>query len=124
MSDQQSQRTDTFAPPADFAARAHIKSLEQYESMYQRSIDDPEGFWAEMADQFYWHKKWDQVRSYDWRDIADTLKKRADSGGMVVINQDIYLVDPIGARFADIIFPAATWRSWFPMLVSCGLQRF
>jgi arsenite oxidase large subunit len=28
---------------------------------------------------------------------------------MVVINQEIYLVDPIGARFADIVFPAATW---------------
>jgi arsenite oxidase large subunit len=28
---------------------------------------------------------------------------------MVVWNQDIYLVDPIGARYADIVFPAATW---------------
>ncbi|MDP7602084.1 MAG: molybdopterin-dependent oxidoreductase, partial [Rhodospirillales bacterium] len=50
-----------------------------------------------------------QVRSYDKQDIIDTLKKRADSGGMVVINQEIYLVDPIGNRFADVIFPAATW---------------
>ncbi len=50
-----------------------------------------------------------QVRSYDKQEIIDTLKARADSGGMVVINQDIYLRDPIGARFADIVFPAATW---------------
>jgi arsenite oxidase large subunit len=50
-----------------------------------------------------------QVRSYDKKEIIETLKKRADSGGMVVINQDIYLVDPIGAQFADIVFPAATW---------------
>jgi arsenite oxidase large subunit len=50
-----------------------------------------------------------QVFSYDKQEIIDTLKKRADSGGMVVINQDIYLRDPIGAKFADIIFPAATW---------------
>lgn len=50
-----------------------------------------------------------QVRSYDQQDIIDTLKARADSGGMVVINQDIYLRDPIGAKFADIVFPAATW---------------
>ena len=50
-----------------------------------------------------------QVRSYDKQEIIETLKKRADSGGMVVFNQDIYLVDPIGARYADIIFPAATW---------------
>ncbi len=50
-----------------------------------------------------------QVMSYDRQEIIDTLKARADSGGMVVINQDIYLRDPIGARFADIVFPAATW---------------
>jgi len=50
-----------------------------------------------------------QVKSYDKGEIIETLKKRADSGGMVVINQDIYLRDPIGARFADVIFPAATW---------------
>jgi len=50
-----------------------------------------------------------QVRSFDKAEIIETLKKRADSGGMVVFNQDIYLVDPIGAKYADIIFPAATW---------------
>ncbi|MBT7355794.1 MAG: arsenate reductase (azurin) large subunit [Rhodospirillaceae bacterium] len=50
-----------------------------------------------------------QVRSYDKQEIIESLKKRADSGGMVVFNQDIYLVDPIGAQFADIVFPAATW---------------
>ena len=50
-----------------------------------------------------------QVRSINKDKIIETLKKRADSGGMVVINQDIYLVDPIGNQFADIIFPVATW---------------
>lgn len=50
-----------------------------------------------------------QVESFDKADIIDTLKRRADSGGMVVWNQDIYLVDPIGARYADIIFPASGW---------------
>jgi len=50
-----------------------------------------------------------QVRTYDKQEIIDTLKARADSGGMVVINQDIYLRNPIGAQFSDIIFPAATW---------------
>ncbi len=50
-----------------------------------------------------------QVRSHDKQEIIDTLKARADSGGMVVIDQDIYLRNPIGAQFADIVFPAATW---------------
>jgi len=50
-----------------------------------------------------------QIRSYDKEEMIATLKKRADSGGMVVINQEIYLRDPIGSKFADIVFPAATW---------------
>ncbi|KAE9630593.1 arsenate reductase (azurin) large subunit [Parasedimentitalea maritima] len=50
-----------------------------------------------------------QVTSFDKQDIIDTLVKRADSGGTVVVNQDIYLVDPIGARYADIVFPASGW---------------
>ncbi|MCP3849191.1 MAG: arsenate reductase (azurin) large subunit [Gammaproteobacteria bacterium] len=50
-----------------------------------------------------------QVKSNSKKDIIATLKKRADSGGMVVINQDIYLRDPIGAKFADIVFPASGW---------------
>ncbi len=50
-----------------------------------------------------------QIMSFDKADIIQTLKDRADSGGMVVFNQDIYLVDPIGVRYADIIFPAAGW---------------
>ncbi|MEH6651782.1 MAG: arsenate reductase (azurin) large subunit [Motiliproteus sp.] len=50
-----------------------------------------------------------QVRSFDKQEIIDTLKARADSGGMVVVNQDIYLRQPIGGQFADIVFPAATW---------------
>ncbi|WP_299737311.1 arsenate reductase (azurin) large subunit [uncultured Roseobacter sp.] len=50
-----------------------------------------------------------QVQSFEKQDIIDTLKRRADSGGMVVWNQDIYMVDPIGARYADIVFPASGW---------------
>ena len=38
---------------------------EQYLALYQRSIDDPEGFWAEQAETFVdWFEKWDKV--WDW----------------------------------------------------------
>ncbi len=50
-----------------------------------------------------------QPTSSQKEDVIAALKARADSGGMVVINHDIYLRDPIGAKFADIVFPAATW---------------
>jgi acetyl-CoA synthetase len=42
--------------------------MEQYQELYQKSINDPEAFWAEQAENFYWHKKWDTVRSFDFKD--------------------------------------------------------
>jgi acetyl-CoA synthetase len=53
-----------FPPPAEFAAQARIKSLAEYEQMYRRSVDDPEGFWAEAASELHWFKPWDKV--LDW----------------------------------------------------------
>ena len=52
--------------PAEVAARAHLND-DQYKAMYARSIDDPEGFWAEQADEFvHWFKKWDKVWEHDY----------------------------------------------------------
>lgn len=51
--------------PANFKD-AHINA-ESYEAMYQRSLDDPEGFWSEMADAFLsWDQTWNSVVSYDF----------------------------------------------------------
>ncbi len=58
----------TFAPSKDFAARAHIRSLEQYKEMYKRSIEDPDGFWSEIAGDFFWQRKWTKVREFDFKD--------------------------------------------------------
>jgi acetyl-CoA synthetase len=41
-----------------------IRSREQYDLVYKRSIEDPEGFWAEVAGAFQWHRPWDKV--LDW----------------------------------------------------------
>ncbi len=48
-------------PPADFASKAHCPSMEAYQEMYRRSLDDPDGFWSEIADQFVWKQRWDKV---------------------------------------------------------------
>lgn len=50
-----------------------------------------------------------QITSLDKKAILATLKKRVDSGGLVMVNQDIYPVEPIGTTFADIVLPAAGW---------------
>ena len=52
--------------PAEAAARAHATD-EQYQAMYQRSIDDPEEFWSEQADALVdWFEKWDRVWEHDY----------------------------------------------------------
>lgn len=50
-----------------------------------------------------------QITSNDLASARETLVKRVDSGGMVVVHQDIYHREPIGTEFADIVLPAATW---------------
>jgi acetyl-CoA synthetase len=57
-----------FPPPAEFAAKAHIKSLEEYESLYRKSIDDPESFWAGVAKELHWFTPWTKV--LDWNPPA------------------------------------------------------
>lgn len=38
-----------------------IDSLEEYHNSYKKSIENPEEFWGEIAENFEWHKKWDSV---------------------------------------------------------------
>jgi acetyl-CoA synthetase len=57
---------DLFQPSAEFSAHAWIQNRDQYNEMYERSIKDPEGFWAEVAEDFHWFKKWDKVRAYNF----------------------------------------------------------
>jgi acetyl-CoA synthetase len=57
-----------YDPDPAMSEKAHIKSMEQYQQMYDRSIKDPDGFWAEQAENFTWFKKWDSVRSFDFTD--------------------------------------------------------
>jgi acetyl-CoA synthetase len=57
-----------FTPPAEFAAKAHVKSLEQYESMYRRSVEHPEEFWAEAAAELDWFTPWTKVLDGEGKD--------------------------------------------------------
>ncbi|MBS0028387.1 acetate--CoA ligase [Chitinophaga sp. 22321] len=45
-----------------------IKSIEDYQQAYQQSVIDPEGFWANVADHFYWRRKWDKVLDWNFKD--------------------------------------------------------
>ncbi|MFN7118970.1 MAG: acetyl-coenzyme A synthetase N-terminal domain-containing protein, partial [Saprospiraceae bacterium] len=46
-----------------------IKTFDDYQAAYQRSVQDPEGFWAAQASTFQWRKPWDKVLEWDFRNL-------------------------------------------------------
>jgi acetyl-CoA synthetase len=54
-----------FPPPPSFSAQAHVKSMAELESLRAEATADPEGFWARMAEELHWFRKWDQVLRWD-----------------------------------------------------------
>ena len=58
--------TRKFPPSKEFRERAYIGSMKEYNKIYERSINDPEVFWAELAEaELAWFKKWDKVLSWE-----------------------------------------------------------
>jgi len=55
-----------FVPPAAFSAKAHIKSMAEYEAEHKRSIEDPQGWWGGQASTLTWQRPWTEV--LDWSD--------------------------------------------------------
>ena len=56
-----------YEPPGGVTLRAYIKNMDEYKKLYQRSVNDVEGFWGEMAEQLDWYKKWDKVLDWDFK---------------------------------------------------------
>ncbi len=55
-----------FQPPVEGSEMAYIKNMEEYETVYSRSLQDLEGYWGERAEELVsWYKRWDQVLDAD-----------------------------------------------------------
>ncbi len=52
-------------PPEEFRSQAHIRTLEDYEALYKRSIEDPEEFWAAAANELHWFEPWTKVLEWN-----------------------------------------------------------
>jgi acetyl-CoA synthetase len=55
-----------FEPPADFSRRAAVKGLAEYQALYRRAAEDPEGFWAECAKGITWFKPFGKVLEWNF----------------------------------------------------------
>jgi len=57
-----------FNPPRELSEKAYIRNLIEYKDIYQWSVENPEEFWAEMAGQLDWYRKWDKVLVEDFKE--------------------------------------------------------
>ena len=79
-----------------------IKSLEQYHTDYNKSVEDPEGFWGNVAENFLWKKKWDKVLEWNFTEPKIEWFK----GGKLNITENC--IDRHLATMADK--PAIIWE--------------
>jgi acetyl-CoA synthetase len=95
-----------FPPREKFAMNAHIKSMDEYEKLYKWSVEDPDDFWAEMADKnISWFKKWDKVLEYNF----DKPEIKWFQGGKLNVSYnclDRYVQSPSFRNKAAIIWEA------------------
>ncbi|WZY89343.1 hypothetical protein YC2023_046078 [Brassica napus] len=53
-----SEENDLVFPSKEFSSQALVSSPQQYMEMHKRSMEDPAGFWSDIASEFYWKQKW------------------------------------------------------------------
>ena len=71
MSEKES--IDLVHPPVSVSSNAHIGNMHAYLEQYKRSIEEPSDYWGEIAENFHWFKKWNQVRSYNYNMDKDRI---------------------------------------------------
>src|SRR5690606_38679045 len=87
-----------------------IKTLEQYHEAYKKSVEQPEEFWASVAENFEWRKKWDKV--LEWNFTDPSIKWFA--GGKLNITENC--LDRWAKTQPDV--PALVWEANDPQEAS------
>ncbi len=58
----------SFPPSKEFSESSRVSSAGEYEALYKRADEDPEGYWSEVAGELHWHTKWEQVLHWELPD--------------------------------------------------------
>jgi acetyl-CoA synthetase len=80
-----------------------INSFEEYQQVYKESVDNPEAFWASVAEHFVWKKKWDKVLDWNFTEPKNEWFK----GGKLNITENC--LDRHLAERGNV--PAIIWES-------------
>ncbi len=78
----------TFPPSAELAAGAHIASLEQYQQLYERSLNDPDGFWLEQAASLDWFTNPTKALEYTWDTRARKIEHKWFADGELNVSHN------------------------------------
>ncbi len=95
----------TFPPPEGIKANAYVKSIEQYEQMWDESINEPDKFWLEQAKSLHWFKEPTKALEYTWNTNSRKIEHTwfADGELNVAYNcLDRHLGTPIAKKTALI----------------------
>ncbi len=67
--------------------RAYIKGRDEYEKLWKRSIEDPEGFWSEIASEYVeWFKKWNRAEDYNFDVTKGPIYVKYFEGGKLNVS--------------------------------------
>ncbi|MHC4741226.1 MAG: acetate--CoA ligase [Planctomycetota bacterium] len=94
-----------FPPPAKLQANAHVSSMEQYQEMWDKSIDDPDGFWLEQAKSLTWFKEPTKSLEYTWDTKNRKIEHTWFADGTINVSYnclDRHLGTPIAQKTALI----------------------
>lgn len=59
------QELRVIPPSEEFASQAHVRSLQEYDALYRRSVENPEEFWAAAANELHWFDPWTKVLEWN-----------------------------------------------------------
>ncbi len=65
---------EEYPAPTEFSKRAHVQSLEAYQEKYQRSVEDPDTFWAEEAQRITWFKPFTKVKDASFASSSVSIR--------------------------------------------------
>ena len=82
------QLKEVYPVPDHVRERAYIKSREEYEALHKRSLEDPEGFWTEITEEYVtWFKKWDgKVEDYNFDKNKGPIYVKYFAGGKLNVS--------------------------------------
>ncbi len=94
-----------FLPPENVKLNAYVNSLEQYQVMWERSVNDPDGFWLEQAKTLSWFREPTKSLEYTWDTQARKIEHTWFADGTLNVSYnclDRYLNTPVAKKDAIV----------------------